>query len=353
MASGLGRRPSGDPHQLMDQLLRELARLQAGDLEEPELYRAYLFELISKTWYRTAQGERALPGLFLDRLREASDFTDRFHQEVSDPKIKAAWDVDFTMTVLELAARALEMPIYEGLLREPSATALEREILSVLFGERGRYLRRGEIYDRLKGMPDRPTAQRVGQVLSELYERGLTLRIQGVSQGSGNTAFYALSKMGQELCHRVGIVRKGPKLGVLDKTEFYARLREALDVETEEPARFSTLFGGNLEEHAKPWELHQDALKRLPDLKRPLEWIFWVTDLSKPLFLEFQKAAAQHKQLTVLALTGDDWGKIPTTQVLDDEGLEYPAREGYASIVDRESALIRWNDMRELAESNV
>ena len=206
MEKSTGRRqPSDDLEELQGQLLRELGHLEEGRLDEPELYRAYVQHAQVLAWRGVADGFMAAPGKALECLRAAKHFVSR-HMPDLKPAATAAAELYVVSQSLALAAEALEKRRVEDRLSEDRSET-ERAILQVLAENRGTYLRRGEIHERLDEEL-RPTPPRVGQILVELNEENVVLRIHGRAQGSPNAAFYALSPRGVELCRSLGLIRE-------------------------------------------------------------------------------------------------------------------------------------------------
>jgi len=199
------RQPADNLEELQRQLLRELDRLEEEPAEEPELFRAYLQHALILAWRGVADGRMRSPRKILECLRPADPFIDHHMPDLS-PAQTAAVEVYFTTQCLYVAAEALEERRVEDRLSE-ARSETERAILQTLAGSRGTYLRRGEIHDRLP-VEDRPTPPRVGQILAELHEENVVLRIHGRAQGNPAAAFYALSPWGLELCRSLGLIRE-------------------------------------------------------------------------------------------------------------------------------------------------
>jgi hypothetical protein len=194
------RRPSDRPDELRNQLLRQLNRLdKEGGGGEPDLLRAYLQHAQTLAWQGVAEGRMEAPRELLDALRAAEPFVAAHLAVQPDPAANAALEVHFTLRSLQLAVEALEERRVEDRLADERSRT-EREVLRVLFSNRGRYLRRGIIHSRLE-LQEPPTPARVGQILVELHYEGLLQRIFGRAQGNPNAAFYALSPSGVEVCH--------------------------------------------------------------------------------------------------------------------------------------------------------
>lgn len=197
------RRPSNDLEVLRGQLTRELERLsgQGREAEEPGLYRAYLNYAQTLAWQGVARGELDLPGKVLDLLTLAELAVRQHRPELENPAEVAALQMQHAIVSLGVAVRALESVRFERRLEEPRS-ATERAVLRVLAENPRKYLGRKEVHTEMD--PElRPTAPRVGQILAELYEEGLLIRILRPTQGSANASFYALSPRGRGLCGRL------------------------------------------------------------------------------------------------------------------------------------------------------
>lgn len=223
MESSARRQPSDDLVELQAQLRRELSRLEEGGLEESELFRAYVQHAQVLAWRGVADGHMDAPKAALECLRAAQPFIDRQLPDLA-PAAMAATEIHILLQSLSLAAEALAKRRAEDRV-SADRSATDRTILQVLAASRGTFLRRGEIHERLNP-EDRPTAPRVGQILVELHEEGVVLRIHGRAQGNPNAAFYALSPRGVELCRDLGLIMESadrepvpaaPAPGLLDQ----------------------------------------------------------------------------------------------------------------------------------------
>jgi hypothetical protein len=200
------RQPSNNLEELQGQLLRELAKLQERSGDEPELFRAYVQHALVLAWRGVAGGRMQAPREALDCLRVAQPFIDHFMPAFSEPAAVAAAEIYILIQSLSLASEALEERRVEDRISDPRSET-ERAILEVLADNLETFLRRGEIYDRLKPAV-RPTAPRVGQILAELHEENVVQTIHGRAQGNPNAAFYALSRRGVELCRNLELTRE-------------------------------------------------------------------------------------------------------------------------------------------------
>ncbi len=210
------RRPSDQINELRDQLLRELQQFdKEGGSKEPELFRAYLQHAQVLAWRGVADGRMEAPREILEALRAAESFVYLHLATQPDPAAAAAQEVHFTLGALYLAGEALEKRRVEDRLADERSQT-EREILRVLFENRGKYLRRGTIHEKLN-LPNKPTPARVGQILVELDSEGLLLHIHGRAQGNPNAAFYALSGRGIEVCRSLGLGEEVPTMADIEQ----------------------------------------------------------------------------------------------------------------------------------------
>jgi hypothetical protein len=200
------RRPSDDPVELGSQLLRELDGIhrEGGSWKEPSLFRAYLQHAQALAWQGIARGDLNAPRHVLDQLLSAQSFVDRHRAEPPDLAARAAEDVHQVIRSLYLADEVLQEARTRVRLADRDRSRTEREILRVLFENRGTYLRRGAVRSRMK-TADRVTPARVGQILVDLHDEGIVLRDHGRAQGSPSAAHYALSPQGIEICRELGL----------------------------------------------------------------------------------------------------------------------------------------------------
>jgi hypothetical protein len=200
------RRPSDDLGELRRQLLRELEGIhREGDSwNERSLFRAYLQHAQALAWQGVANGDLNAPRDVLDHLLPAQPFADSHLPAAPGLAVEAALEVHQALRSLYLAHQALEQARTRARLADRDRSRTEREILRVLFENRGAYLRRGAVRTRMDAA-QRPTPARVGQILVDLHEEGLVLRTHGRAQGSPSAAFYALSPRGFELCRSLGL----------------------------------------------------------------------------------------------------------------------------------------------------
>jgi DNA-binding MarR family transcriptional regulator len=132
---------------------------------------------------------------------------------------------------------------------------------------------------------------------------------------------------------------------VISKREYYSRVEAALEVDTSEPLRLSTLYAGDLRSHARPWKLHEKVFSRLT-YPRPIELLF----VSNPDTRPWIKILLQRKHEAdpiSLYLLPERQEPTATVQVLDEEGLLYPIPPRDSSlIIGRGSALEDWSRLR-------
>lgn len=212
------RRPSDDPVELGSQLLRELDGIhrEGSSWKEPSLFRAYLQHAQALAWQGVAHGDLNAPRRILDHLLAAQSFVDRHHVEPAGLAARAAEDVHQTIRSLYLADEVLQEARTRVRLADRDRSRTEREILRVLFENRGTYLRRGAVRSRMK-VEQRPTPARVGQILLDLHDEGLILRTHGRAQGSPSAAHYVLSPQGIELCRELGFPDAGRIRRLIDR----------------------------------------------------------------------------------------------------------------------------------------
>ena len=196
------KRPAADPEVLCGQLQRELHLLRQGELdpEEPLLYEVYARQVRAECWRRVGAGNLAAPGELLARLEGVQSFVNSFLPEPGEPRAEAARQMHHLLIELALAARTLEPVHRKARLSDGSRSAADREVLRVLFEHRDRYLRRGEVHQKMR---HELSLVRVGQILVDLHHEGLLLRVHGTARGNPSAAFYALSEAGVEICREL------------------------------------------------------------------------------------------------------------------------------------------------------
>jgi len=173
--------------------------------KDPNLFRAYIWGILSKTFFALARGDLSIPKDFLKLLNPALDFVETHLPDRVDPRVDAARELALLFDVLELADEAVGLASLETQLRDRSVSETERRVLEAVLSADGQYRRRGEVWGAIERMHagDSPSVVRVGQVLQILYEQGILLRIMDKAPGARLVSFYALSQFGRELCNRL------------------------------------------------------------------------------------------------------------------------------------------------------
>lgn len=120
----------------------------------------------------------------------------------------------------------------------------EREILRVLWLQRDRYLVRGEVFRRIP--PDRrPSAGRVGQILSAMAEGGLLQKESRRAQGSSRASGYCLALSGEALCLKLKLnidAQDRPVFFLTHDEQVQLLTAQRLAHEPAEPAHISVLY---------------------------------------------------------------------------------------------------------------
>src|SRR6185295_6389004 len=126
------RRPSGSPSELIQQLLRELARVRNTDLNEEErsdafhLVRAYLAHAQALAWKDVVQGTDLLgPRRVLIALQRVRPFVDRHYPDL-EPAGQIAIEIETVMAGLLAAEDTLERIRAERRMKDPDLSALEQ-----------------------------------------------------------------------------------------------------------------------------------------------------------------------------------------------------------------------------------
>ncbi len=199
------KRPAADTEVLCGQLERELHLLRQGELdpEEPLLYEVYARQILAECWRRVSGGDLAAPSDLVSRLAGAQPFINAFLPEPDDPRAEAARQMHHLLMELALAARTLEPARGKARLANRSRSSAEREVLRVLSSYPDRYLRRGEVHEKMRHGDRKLSQVRVGQILVSLHHEGLLQRVHGTARGNPSAAFYALSEMGVEVCREL------------------------------------------------------------------------------------------------------------------------------------------------------
>jgi len=218
------RRPSGSPSELIQQLLRELARVRNTDLNEEErsdafhLVRAYLAHAQALAWKDVVQGTDLLgPRRVLIALQRVRPFVDRHYPDL-EPAGQIAIEIETVMAGLLAAEDTLERIRAERRMKDPDLSALEQAVLRVL-SRQASSQRRGQVYEKLEPEVKR-SPQWVGKVLQKLSDDGYLYSTQGRAQGNPETAFYAIARKGLELCREIDLVRnvEGRRVGEVLKS---------------------------------------------------------------------------------------------------------------------------------------
>jgi hypothetical protein len=99
------RRPSDDPAELGNQLLRELDGIQrqGGSWGEPTLFRVYLQHAQALVWQGVADGDLNAPRRLLDHLLPAQTFADSHRAQPPGLAAHAAEEVHQVIRSLYLA----------------------------------------------------------------------------------------------------------------------------------------------------------------------------------------------------------------------------------------------------------
>jgi DNA-binding PadR family transcriptional regulator len=201
-------RPAADPQVLAAQLKQALADL-AG---QGARYQGYLAQIVRSCFLAIHDGDLESPQASLDLLAPALHIGERLAGS-SDAIEAAAW-VRATARFFEVAKEALapRLTIDTLLQREHSDT--EREILQILLRADKTALRRGEIASRWSAPHPPPTTMRIGQILASFHEDGLVVRVKQAARGGSDVAFYRLSRLGRELCEKLGLQSSAPSYSI-------------------------------------------------------------------------------------------------------------------------------------------
>lgn len=323
-------RPDPDSLVLAKQLKRSL-----GDLEaEGEKYQGYIAQLIRNTFLGVQDGDLESPQQMLDVLAPALHIAERLG---SAPRAIAATEwLRATARFLEVAKETLTPRVTVDALLSRERSETEREVLQILVHEEKQPLRRGEIAARWSATQSAPTTMRIGQVLAGLHEAGVLVRVKQPARGGTDVAFYRLSRLGRELCERMRIKKQSPEALVM-KPEFYQRLREAMRADTATPLLLTTF--NNLDAHPTARKFHDEFIAQLPNMKRPVEWIFYRSKyFTEHLWPELQKHPGRVK--VFVRETKEDLE--PTVQVFGNGGCIYPIADDVALATNQEVAEATW-----------
>lgn len=211
---GPGDAPAYLPSNPGDVVATLTTRLQSlvRDSFEQEVETATLAHALALTshlhtlaWRSVARGDLKAPGRVLAQLSPLQKFMEAKSPDLP-PVERAAVELRSCVTAFFIAHESLASVRAEARIKRNQATSLERSILRVLLKNTESYLRRGQIHSRLN-MNKKPSAVRVGQVLTGLTEEGLLQRIHAAARGNSTTAHYALSPLGHEVCGQLQISR--------------------------------------------------------------------------------------------------------------------------------------------------
>jgi hypothetical protein len=321
-----------------EQLKRSLTELSS----RADAYQGYLAQIVRACFLAIQDGDLASPQASLDLLAPALHVGERLVGS-NDAVEAAAW-VRATARFFAVAKEALapRLTLETLLARDRSDT--DREILEILLRADKVALRCGEIADRWPAGRQRPTTQRIGQILAGFHEAGLVVRMKQPARGGSEVAFYRLSRLGRGLCERLNVPASVPS-GLLDKDVFYARLRAALRVHTTEPLYLTTFD----DRHSSARAFHDEFLAMLAELRRPIHWVF----VRSPYFDEVfrprvEAAGATSAAIHLYPRTGPS-GVEPTIQVLDGESILYPVALKTALTTPRDVGRETWERQRATA----
>lgn len=221
-----GRSVQSPPSQLSNELVSALVRLvevpEGGAAEyDPWRFRSLLRQILGEAWASVSRGEFAVLRVFLRGLVEAEEIVRPHLPDSEEPRVEAAREVYFTAYVLHIAEAFLRPEKTRARLGERQRSVHARNILKVLLANKEEYLRRAEILEAMEKIvpPPHPEPSRVSQILAELYNERLLMRIQGSAQGNAQTSFFTLSRQGLEVCQRLGLAEP-PRLFEPDSTKW-------------------------------------------------------------------------------------------------------------------------------------
>jgi hypothetical protein len=326
--NGLPLRPDPDPEVLAKQLKHSLSELRG------QSYQGYLAQLIRNTFLGVQDGNLESPQRVVELLAPALHLAERLGTE-PDAVEAAAW-MKATSRFLQVANEALRPRLTVETLLSRDRSDTEREVLQILLREDKQPLRRGEIAARWNAEQPAPTTMRIGQILANLHEAGVLVRVKQPARGGNDVAFYRLSRLGRELCERLDVTAQSTEAMVI-KAVFYNLLRDALSADTTTPLLFTTFV--DLDAHPTAQKFHEDFIAQLPNMKRQVEWIFFK---SKYFDDRFWPAIQRHpgRVKVFLRETKDDLE--PTIQVLGNGGCIYPIADDVGLATNQDIATATW-----------
>jgi hypothetical protein len=324
-------RADSDPQVLAAQLKQALQDLpSAGDK-----YQGYLAQVVRSCFLAIQDGDLESPQVSIDLLASVFHLGERLVGSVEAVEA-AAW-IRATSRFFEVAKEALAPRITVDTLLARERSDTELEVLQILQQAEKIPLRRGEIAARWNAVQAPPTTMRIGQILAGLHEVGLVVRVKQRARGGSDVAFYRLSRLGRQLCARLGLQDAVPK-GVIDKDTFYDQLRQASRADTTEPLYLTTF--DNLESHGSAKEFHEAFLANLSDIRRPVQWIFVASGYFQDSFRPGLEGASSPVKLYVRE--GAKKTIEPTIQVVGNGGYLYPFVEKTALVTGQDVGLEGW-----------
>lgn len=128
---------------------------------------------------------------------------------------------------------------------------------------------------------------------------------------------------------------------LIRKSDFYSLLRKRLGKKSDEIARLSTFFRGDLRLHDRPWNLHRKLFEGAR-LRRPVQWILIRNGETEGWIKELLVIGRGNPRLSVVTVD-DVVDPVPTVQVVDELGLLYPmSPRDEALVIDAQEALRVW-----------
>jgi hypothetical protein len=332
--SQLPLRPSSDPGTLRAQLLKALNDLPS---EGGDGYQGYLAQVVRSCFLAIQDGDLDAPQASIDLLAPAFHLGERF--AASPGEVEATTWLRATSKFFEVGREALapRFTLETFLARERSET--EREVLRILLHADQAPLRRGEVVNRWAATHEAPTAVRIGQVLVNLHEVGLVVRVKQRAQGGNDVAFYRLSRLGRELCERLHLGRVATPDGLWTRDLFYTQLNTALRADTSEPLYLTTFVEPAGTGTGGAHDFHEGFLAALPSLRRP---IYWIVTSSPYIEDRFLPAIAAARAPVALHLYKSSEANVPTVQVFGNGGCVYPIVERAALPTTQAAALETW-----------